>query len=235
MDTACVWDRDRLLKLLEILSREYDVNLNEFVIGIATKNKDDTSQCFEALVSIILSQNTSDKNAIKAFNNLKSLVGLITPEKIIQLNDEELKKAINIAGLANKKTEVIKRIASILINNPEFFKKLNSLGIEEARAKLLELPGVGLKTADVFLLMVLKKPTFPIDTHINRIMRRLGIALTRDRYEDIRAKILSYTGDDLEKLSQLHFLLIIHGRKVCKARKPLCAQCIISSICCKMV
>lgn len=233
--SICVWDKDKLFRLLEILYREYTVNLSEFVINVLYENKEGVPQYFEILVSIILSQNTSDKNAIKAFNNLKSLVDSITPEKIAKLDDEELKKAIKIAGLVNRRVIALKELARALANDSEFFERLNILGTEEARTKLLELPGVGLKTADVFLLMVLKRPTFPIDTHINRIVRRLGIASAKDRYENIRAKILNYIGNDIEKLTHLHLLLIIHGRKVCRARNPLCIQCTISSMCCRKI
>lgn len=230
-NNGCTWDKDRVLKLFSILAQTYSININEFAISIADHAK---TNFFEILVAIILSQNTNDKNAINAFNNLKTAMGVITPQKIINMDNEELKVLIRVAGLINRRIKALKKLATIIIENPEFFDKLMNLDVEEARKKMLELPGVGYKTADVFLLMILRKPTFPIDTHINRVVRRLGIASSKDTYEVIRAKVLDYLGYDVEKLIDFHLLLIMHGRKTCKARNPLCTQCAVFDMCCRV-
>ncbi|MEM4512940.1 MAG: endonuclease III [Ignisphaera sp.] len=230
--SLCTWNKDKVLKLFSILAQMYSIDINEFAISIANHAK---TNFFEILVAIILSQNTNDKNAVNAFNNLKTAMGVITPQKIINIDDEELKVLIRVAGLINRKTKALKELATIIIEKPEFFDKLMHLDVEEARKKMLELPGVGHKTADVFLLMVLRKPTFPIDTHINRVVRRLGIASLKDTYEVIRARILDYLGYDVEKLIEFHLLLIMHGRKTCKARNPLCTQCLVFNICCRVL
>ncbi|MCS7111814.1 MAG: endonuclease III [Ignisphaera sp.] len=232
----CMWSRCKILKIVEILSKTY-IDYSEFVIRDAL---DDgylgrPSNYFEFLTAVILSQNTSDRNAIKAFSNLKKVLGEITPESILRAGDDVVKSAIRISGLVNRKSRVLKQIALFLRDNPFYLKDLEKMDVEKARERLLELPGVGLKTADVFLLMVLKKPTFPIDTHINRIVRRLGIASASDRYEDVRMTITRYLDSNINALTMLHLLLIVHGRRVCTARRPKCSQCTIFELCCRNI
>lgn len=233
MTDGCSWNGHKILKLLEVLSKYYKLNLSEFIMGSVGVGSSDNK--FEVLVAIILSQNTSDRNAIKAFNNLKSALGSITPYSILKTDISLIKDLIRVAGLADKKSRVIRELAFILSENPAFFDRLEQLGLEEARKTLLELPGIGLKTADVFLLMVLKRPTFPIDTHINRIIRRLGIASSSDNYEAIRTKVLELVGSDVEDLLMLHLLLITHGRNTCTAKNPKCSQCVIADLCCRVL
>lgn len=231
-----MWSRDKILKILEVLSKTYTIDYSEFIIKNSLDSVHHRSvNYFEILTSIILSQNTSDRSAIKAFNNLKSVLGEITPENIVRAGDDVVKSAIRVSGLADRKSRVLREIALLLKNNPLYFKDLEEMDVEEAREKLLELPGVGLKTADVFLLIVLKKPTFPIDTHINRIMRRLGVVSRNSRYEDIRMAVVGYLDGDIDSLIKLHLLLIVHGRRTCTARKPKCIECAVSELCCKNI
>lgn len=233
----CIWNREKIFRLIEVLSKVYTIDIDKFIIGIVSRYREGGHgvNYFEFLVAIILSQNTNDKNAIKAFKNLKAVIGDITPEKIIEMDSKKVEEIIRVAGLASRRSRVLKELAYILSRNPHFFDELKDLDVEEARKRLLNLPGIGFKSADVFLLMVLKKPTFPIDTHINRIVRRLGIASAKEKYEDIRAKILSYLSSDIEKLTLLHLLLITHGRSTCSAKKPLCSYCVIADMCCGML
>ncbi|MEM1683853.1 MAG: endonuclease III [Ignisphaera sp.] len=236
MTRECLWNKDTVKKLIFNLSNIYTINPNEFVVNIAMKSNQNTElNYFEILITIVLSQNTSDRNAIRAFNALKNMVKEVTPKNILAIDDESLKNAIRVAGLANRKSNVLKKLAYIMSSKPEFFREIALLDVEEARKKLLELPGIGFKTADVFLLLVLKKPTFPIDTHINRVVRRLGIADPGDGYEDIRLKIVKLLESDIDSLSKLHMLLIIHGRRVCTSRNPKCSLCTVSELCCKII
>lgn len=219
-----------------MLSNLHAVDSSEFIMmNVLQFDQRIQLNYFEVLVAIILSQNTSDKNAIKAFNNLKGLVKEISPENILALDKESLMSAIRVAGLATRKSCVLKELAYILRSNPTLLKDIALLNAEDARKKLLELPGVGLKTADVFLLLTLKKATFPIDTHVDRILRRLGIAKPREKYEDIRLKIVNYLGNDIDSLLKLHVLLIVHGRRVCTSRKPKCSKCTIAELCCRII
>jgi len=232
----CLWNKDMVKKLIFNLSNIYAMDLNEFVVNIAIKSNQNTElNYFEILVTIVLSQNTSDRNAIRAFNALKNMVKEVTPKNILAIDDGSLKNAIRVAGLANRKSDILKKLAYVISSKPEFFREIAPLDVEEARKMLLELPGIGFKTADVFLLLVLKKHTFPIDTHINRIVRRLGIANPGDGYEDIRLKVVKFLEGDVDSLSKLHMLLIMHGRRVCTSRNPKCSLCVVSKLCCKII
>jgi endonuclease-3 len=104
-----------------------------------------------------------------------------------------------------------------------------SLPLDEARKTLTEMPGVGPKTADVVLLFSANKPTVPVDTHVNRVAKRLGLAPANGGYEEVRLSLQSLF--DAKDYLAVHLLLIAHGRKYCKARQPLCPQCPVNAYC----
>lgn len=184
---------------------------------------------FEILIATILSQNTSDKNTAKSLQKLREKNGM-TPEEILKADLKVLKSAIRSSGLYNVKATVIKKLAKIVIEKyggrlEQIFEK----PLEEARIELMSLPGVGPKTADVMLLFAGGKPTFPIDTHVFRVSRRLGIINEEDDYEEARVKLMKFF--PLKSYLKAHLLLIEHGRRTCKARNPLCRNCVLLSYC----
>ncbi|MEM3712921.1 MAG: endonuclease III [Thermoproteota archaeon] len=184
---------------------------------------------FELLIATILSQNTSDKNTEKSLKNLRENIG-ITPEEILKADLRVLKSAIRSSGLYNVKATVIKKLAKIVIEKyngrlEQIFEK----PFEEARSELMRLPGVGPKTADVILLFAGGKPTFPIDTHVFRVSRRLGIINEKDDYEEARVKLMKFFLP--KSYLKAHLLLIEHGRRTCKARNPLCRNCVLLDYC----
>ncbi|MGB9718703.1 MAG: endonuclease III domain-containing protein [Thermoproteota archaeon] len=184
---------------------------------------------FEMLVATVLSQNTSDKNTARTVRRLRETVG-ITPESISKAGLRELKTAIRSSGLYNVKARVLKRLAGIVVENyGGDVEKVLEKPVEEARRELMSLPGVGPKTADVILLFAGGKHTFPIDTHVFRVSRRLGLIGLRDGYEEARVKLMEIfpPGSYLKA----HLLLIEHGRRVCRARKPLCRGCVLLEYC----
>ena len=128
-----------------------------------------------------------------------------------------------------KRAKILKEIAIYVknkLNND--FSWINNLDIEIARRKLMEIPGIGRKTADVILLFLFKKSTFPIDTHITRITNRLGLVKSKD-YEEIRNFWMKIFKP--EEYLEHHLKLIEFGRKICKARNPKCNQCKLKTIC----
>lgn len=219
---------DRGLRDIPMLLREIygSIDYSSF-IGAFVKGKD----LFEFIVGVMLSQNTSDRNAIKAYNNLVGLLGQITPEKVLQLSLEDLAKALRPAGLYNVRALKIHDLA-MLFSDRSFVEKLErdlaGKPVEEARKILTNLPGVGFKTADVVLLMYYGRETFPVDTHIMRITRRLGV-LDKYSYEDVRRFWMNLVEPSM--YLETHLLLITHGRLTCRARKPLCDQCVLKSFC----
>ncbi len=218
-----------LRDILDRLRSRYRVSLEEFVAPRAIA---EGAKAFEILVGIVLSQNTSDRNAIKAFEELRKVLGgSIDPQKVLSTPIEVIENAIKCAGQQRRRARILVELAKHFLENPNLVEELRRLSAEEARAKLMELPGIGPKTADVFVLMYLRKPTFPIDTHIRRVAERMGIG--RD-YEVIRKRFLEMwrtSGLDLEDLIELHLLLIQHGRETCRARNPLCRECVLRDFC----
>jgi len=184
---------------------------------------------FQTLIITVLSQATADKNTARAFENLSERFS-ITPEALAEASTEEIERAIRIGGLYRNKSRVIKAISRMILE--KFNGSLNfihSLPLEEARKILLSIPGVGPKTADVVLLFCAGKPTIPIDTHVNRVSKRLGLAPPKANYEETRQALEAlYSPNDY---LPVHLLLISLGRKYCKARKPLCKPCPVNTLC----
>ena len=184
---------------------------------------------FEMLVATVLSQKTSDRNTAKTVRRLRDKVD-VTPESISKAGLHELKAAIRSSGLYNVKARVLKRLARIIVEKYDgMVEKILEKPLDEARGELMSLPGVGPKTADVILLFAGGRQTFPIDTHIFRVSRRLGLIGLKDGYEEARRKLMNTFPTD--SYLKAHLLLIEHGRKTCKARKPLCGDCVLLKYC----
>lgn len=184
---------------------------------------------FEVLVATILSQNTQRQNNIRAFENLRKKFR-ITPKVLARVNLDELIKCIRPAGLHHIKGLRIKEISKILTKgNQNSLEEILNKSCGEAREELLNLPGVGTKTADVVLSFVVQCDVFPVDTHIRRIIKRWGIVKENAAYEKIR-EALEGLVKPKERL-KVHLLLIEFGREVCGARRPKCGVCPVSRYC----
>jgi len=184
---------------------------------------------FKTLIITIISQNTADTNTQRAYENLSKNFE-ITPQTLANAQIGMIETCIHVGGLSKNKAKTIQTVSKIIIE--KFQNSLNfiiSLPIEEARKKLLEMPGVGPKTADVVLLFSANKSTIPVDTHVNRVSKRLGLVPPNGGYEEVRLSLMSLF--DPKDYLAVHLLLIAHGRKTCKARKPLCSECHISISC----
>lgn len=184
---------------------------------------------FQTLVVTIISQNTADKNTERAFENLSRKFE-ITPKTLANSKVSQIEECIRVGGLYRNKAKTIQTTSKIILE--KFGGSLNpvlSLPIEEARKTLMELQGVGPKTADVVLLFSANKPTIPVDTHVNRVSKRLGLAPAKGDYEDIHLSLQSIF--DPEDYLSVHLLLITLGRKYCKARRPLCQKCPVNIYC----
>jgi len=180
----------------------------------------------ESLIGIILSQNSTDKNAWKALENLLNYYGgRVTAEKIGSTDLRVLESLIRPAGIYRSKARTIKNLVSTLSE-----EELVGLDVNELRERLSSIRGIGPKTVDVFLASVRGVPTFPIDTHIRRILYRLGVISKRtESYDKIRSLVVSQVPPD--KLLATHYVLILHGRTVCKARNPRCSECPVEDLC----
>ncbi|MEM3730661.1 MAG: endonuclease III [Candidatus Bathyarchaeia archaeon] len=184
---------------------------------------------FQTLIVTIISQNTSDKNTAKAFERLSEKFD-ITPEVLANAETSHIEECLKVAGLYRNKAKTIKEISKII--NEKFHGGLEPIltkPLEEARKTLLQLPGVGPKTADVLLLFCSEKPTIPVDTHVNRVAKRLGLAPPNGDYEVVRESLQAlYNPRDY---LDVHVLLILLGRNFCKAKAPLCKLCPVNKLC----
>ena len=191
-----------------------------------TKSKNDP---FETLVVTIISQNTADRNTARAFENLSNSVE-ITPEALAKAELGQIESSIKPAGLYKSKAKTIKQAAStILAKYHGTLQPILSLPLEEARKTLMQFQGVGPKTADVVLLFSANQPTIPVDTHVNRVAKRLGFAPEKGNYETVRISLQSLF--EPSNYLAVHVLLIAHGRRYCKARHPLCGECPVNMYC----
>jgi endonuclease-3 len=174
---------------------------------------------FTLTIAVILSAQATDisvnKATLELFKNHKN------PEDFLILGENNLKKYIKTIGLYNTKAKNIIALSKILVD------KYNS-NIPENFEELVNLPGVGRKTANVVLNCAFKQPTMAVDTHVARVSNRIGLTSEKiprkieiDLLKQIPAKWLKYA----------HHWLILHGRYICKARKPECKKCPICHLC----
>jgi endonuclease-3 len=184
---------------------------------------------FETLVITIISQNTADTNTARAFENLSKQFE-VTPQALSQAETSKVEACLHVGGLYKSKAKTIQTVSKIILEKFHgSLKPILSLPLEEARKTLMELPGVGPKTADVVLLFSANQPTIPVDTHVNRVSKRLGLAPANGGYEEVRSSLQSLF--DPKDYLAVHLLLIAHGRKTCKARHPRCHECPVYDYC----
>ncbi len=191
-----------------------------------TKSKRDP---FETLIVTIISQNTADRNTARAFENLSKQFE-ITPEALANAETSQIEDCLRTAGLYKSKAQTIKHVSKTILEDFHgTLAPILALPLEEARKTLIQFQGVGPKTADVVLLFSAMQPTIPVDTHVNRVAKRLDFAPANSDYETVRRNLqLLYNPNDY---LAVHVLLIAHGRKYCKARYPLCPQCPVNMRC----
>jgi endonuclease-3 len=174
---------------------------------------------YTLLVAVVLSAQATDKSVNKATERLFAKVS--TPKAMVNLGEAALKEHIKTIGLFNNKAKNIISLSQILLE--QYQGK-----IPEHREDLEKLPGVGRKTANVVLNVAFNQPTIPVDTHIFRVAQRLGLA---------QGKTVLAIEEQLEARvppaykSRAHHWLILHGRYICKAQKPLCGKCFLADIC----
>jgi endonuclease-3 len=183
------------------------------------KGELDYVNAFTLLVAVVLSAQATDVGVNKATKDLFKVAD--TPEKMFALGEDGIRDYIKTIGLYNAKAANVYKLCEMLI------KEHNS-EIPQTRDELVKLPGVGRKTANVVLNIAFGQPTIAVDTHLFRLGNRTGLA---------KGKTPEVVEKKLEKVipaafkRHAHHWLILHGRYVCKARKPECAKCLIIDLC----
>jgi endonuclease-3 len=174
---------------------------------------------FELLIAVVLSAQATDKSVNLATRKLFPKAN--TPEKILALGEAGLRDVIKSIGLYKTKAKNILATCRLLIQHYDS-------KVPQTREQLEELPGVGRKTANVILNTAFGEPTIAVDTHIFRVANRTGIARGKTVLE-VELKLLKSIPKEFRH--DAHHWLILHGRYVCKARRPECAICIINDLC----
>jgi len=174
---------------------------------------------FTLTVAVVLSAQATDAGVNKATRKLFRLVD--SPEKMVALGEKKLQDYIKTIGLYRNKAKNVIALSKMLIT--EFEGQ-----IPKTRDELIKLPGVGRKTANVVLNIAFKQPTMAVDTHIFRISNRTGMAPGKN-VEQVERKLVRRIPQ--KWMLNAHHWLILHGRYVCKARKPDCRLCIVQELC----
>ncbi len=174
---------------------------------------------YTLLVAVALSAQATDIGVNKATKNLFKIVD--TPEKMIRLGLDGLKEHIKTIGLFNTKAKNVIALSDILIRD-------HGGKIPRTRDELVKLPGVGRKTANVVLNVAYGEHTMAVDTHIFRVSNRTGLAPGKTP-EAVEEKLMKAVPKEFAL--HAHHWLILHGRYICKARTPLCAECPVYDLC----
>ncbi len=216
----------RALKIVTILQQAIPIQDRDFVSLWVGKKFN--GNIYRILVATILSQSTTDKASLAAYYELDSKIG-VSPDKLASANTDRIESCIRTCGLQRMKAKALKGISREIIKHKGMLQSILNLPLAEARESLMLLPGVGLKTADVVLLTAGNMSTIPVDTHVERISKRLELVPKKGGYEVIRS--------GLEKLlprkdyHSSHLLFIALGRRYCKAVRPLCDICPVRKLC----
>src|SRR5262252_8226100 len=203
------------------LSRQ---EVEEFFSRFAAQDPDPRSELeyvnpYTLLVAVVLSAQATDKGVNKATEPLFAKVD--TPEKMVALGEANLREAIKTIGLYRNKAKNVIALSKALIEE-------HGGKVPPDRDALEALPGVGRKTANVVLNVAFGEPTIAVDTHIFRVANRIGLAPGKTPL-DVEMKLLEVVPEQYRL--HAHHWLILHGRYICVARRPLCEKCIIADLC----
>jgi len=178
----------------------------------------------DVLIGTVLSQNTSDVNSGRAFDSLKA--SFDSWEAVASAPVEHIAQVIKSGGLFQIKAVRIKQILAQIEDEQGHLSLdfLKSMSMAEAKDYLMHLPGVGHKTASCVLLFSLGKPSLPVDTHVFRVAKRLGLIDSRVSIDKTPSLLQEQIPPS--KVYQFHIHLIEHGRRICHARRPRCDECL---------
>ena len=183
---------------------------------------------YEVLIGIILSQRTYWKNVKTASDQLSRKFPSINDIAIANIDD--IKDAIKPAGLYNMKAPKIKNLAAFIVKKYDGnLDTILSMKYEDAMKELTQINGIGAKTADVFLMTLASEPIIPIDVHIFRISKRIGLVNENANYNEV--KTILENGIKKKDRIMAHMVLIEFGRAICTAQNPKCLECLINDLC----
>ncbi|NHK30299.1 MAG: endonuclease III [Asgard group archaeon] len=180
------------------------------------------------LIRTILSQNTTDKNSLRAYANL--IEKYPTWDALLVAKEEEIIEPIRLGGLAKIKAKKIKNcLKEIKAREGKLtLEFLSNYELDKAEEYLTSLDGVGPKTAACVLIFSFNFPIMPVDTHVHRLANRLGMVETKTREKTQEAMKVIIPANEIYNF---HLNLIEHGRRICKAKNPKCEECFLTDVC----
>lgn len=183
----------------------------------------------DTLIETILSQNTSDVNSGRAFEALRKRYPAWS--EALAADQAEIAQTIRSGGLAEVKARRIKQVLTLLAEERGDLSLdfLDDMDASEAERWLTRMEGIGPKTAAIVLLFSLGKPAFPVDTHVFRVSRRIGLTSKTSSREVVQSELERIVNPG--EYYNMHINLIEHGRSKCRARRPRCSGCVISDVC----
>lgn len=186
----------------------------------------------DQLVQTILSQNTSDSNSGRAWRNLKKTFPAW--QEVLDAHVRKVRNSIRPGGLAGIKAPRIQNALRIIYEREGKLSlaRLKKMSSAEVMEYLTGIPGVGAKTAACVLLFSMGRPVMPVDTHVHRVTKRLGWAPQDASPEEIGPMLEKHLPP--ERILPMHLYLVDHGRRYCRARNPLCAECPLALKCPKI-
>jgi len=196
---------NKIKVILDFLKKKY----RKHIYTRSLKNQD----IFELLIETILSQRTKDENSAKAADQLFSIAR--TPKQILKLPVKKLQSLIRVSGPYRQKTKRIKQVSKII------FEKYKGK-VPASREELMELPGVGYKTADIVLMYGFWKPSIAVDTHVYKVSKRIGLVDLKADVEDVKQSLEKLFPRD--KWYLINFGFVGFGKEICKPVKPLCIK-----------
>lgn len=212
-------NRNDIKEIYDLLLKAYENLKSPSVTKIAEKNGRDP---FKVLVSCLISLRTKDEVTLEVSKKLFEVAD--TPNKLLNMEDEELKKILYPAGFYRKKVKVLKDVSKTLIEKCEG-------RVPDSLEELLKIKGVGRKTANLVLVEGFDKEGICVDTHVHRICNRLGV---------VKTKTPEQTEMELRKILPKHMwkkwneILVSYGQHICKPISPLCSACILYDKCDKI-
>jgi len=186
----------------------------------------------DELVFTVLSQNTADVNTERTFAALKARFPAWSAARDAEV--DQIERAIALGGLAHTKAPRIKTILEALstLDSEPDLGVLDAMDDAAALAYLTGLPGVGPKTAACVLLFSLGRPVMPVDTHVHRVARRLGVIGAKVTAEQAHPLLTEFAGPgDAAQIYAVHVDFVRHGRRICHARRPACDKCPLAGMC----
>jgi endonuclease III len=189
----------------------------------------DVREPLDELIVTVLSQHTSDVNSSRAFAGLKARFS--SWQEVVSAETDELADSIRQGGIAQVKAGRIKQILEEIEEREGRLSlgRLHEMDDEEVDEYLCSLPGVGPKTSACVMVFSMGRAAFPVDTHVERVVKRLGWVSPKASAVSVQRQLTPLIAPDIRY--ELHMQLIRHGREICKPRMPLCSECAVFDFC----